>query len=219
MCESLLGVPAWCASTNTIYFQVLGMMSAINFWLAPMTCLYSSPFMCVNKSALCCGALPFDNHLEMHLQNGSIFCILSRASCLSAVRGFVIIFCVVSTVVKSGVTVSLMGWVFEGSVSVVVWWWCDVLLLVLNTGPSKFVAVSILTVALLSFDSVTKQERQLAAFFMLLISIWTWYCRLQVPVPICWPCYWHSFHLGIWLVVCGHCGLWCYLLEGNNSIW
>ena len=31
-------------------------------------------------SLLWCGALPFNNHLEMHLQNGSVHCICSRAS-------------------------------------------------------------------------------------------------------------------------------------------
>ena len=53
----------------------------------------------------------------------------------------------------------------EGSVSMVVWCWCDVLLLLLNAGPSEFVAVSIMTVVLLSFGSVTNLERQSAALF------------------------------------------------------
>ena len=101
-------VTPWClslsyASTNTVYFQAFGMMSAMNFWLASMTCLYSSSFTCVNKSASCCDALPLDNHLEMHLQNGSVFCIWSKALHLSAVRSFNVISLVVSTVVKSGV--------------------------------------------------------------------------------------------------------------------
>ena len=34
----------------------------------------------------CCSALPLNNHLDMSLQNGSVFCIWSRASSLSAVR-------------------------------------------------------------------------------------------------------------------------------------
>ena len=46
-----------------------------------------------------------------------------------------------------------------------VWHWCDVLLLVLNDGPSELVAVSIMTVALLSFGSLTNLERQLTALF------------------------------------------------------
>ena len=37
-------------------------------------------------SVSCCGAFPLNNHLDMHLQNGSVFCIWSRASSLSAVR-------------------------------------------------------------------------------------------------------------------------------------
>ena len=159
-CPSLL-----CGSTSTVYFQDFGMMSGISFWFVSMTCLYSNPFMCVKKLALCFGALPFDNHLEMHLQNGSIFCIWSRASCLSAFRGVALISWVVSTVVMSSVTVFLMGWVSEGSVSMVVWHWCDVLLLVLNAGPSELVAVSIFIVALLLVGSLTNLERQSVALF------------------------------------------------------
>ena len=39
-------------------------------------------------SVSCCGAFPLNNHLDMHLQTGSVFCIWSRASSLSAVRVF-----------------------------------------------------------------------------------------------------------------------------------
>ena len=74
-----------CTSTSTIYFQTFGMISAIIFLFASMTCLYSSPLMCVNKLASCFGALSFDNHLEMHVSKGSIFSILSSASCLPSV--------------------------------------------------------------------------------------------------------------------------------------
>ena len=149
------------ASTSTACFKALGMMSAINFWYASMTYLYNNPLMCVNKLASCFGALPFHNCFEMHLQNASFFCIWSKALCLLVVRGFGAISWEISTVVKSGVTVSLVGWGFEGSMSVVVWCWCDVLLLVWNAGPPEF----ILTVALLSFVSLTNLERQSAALF------------------------------------------------------
>ena len=37
-------------------------------------------------SVSCCGAFPLNNCLDMHLQNGSVFCIWIRASNLSAVR-------------------------------------------------------------------------------------------------------------------------------------
>ena len=47
----------------------------------------------------------------------------------------------------------------------VVWHWCDILLLVLNAGPSEVVTVSILTVALLSSGSSTYLERQSAVLF------------------------------------------------------
>ena len=61
--------------------------------------------------------------------------------------------------------VSLSGWVLEGSVFMVVWHWCDVLLLVLNAGPSELVALSICIVAMLSFGSLTNLNRQSAALF------------------------------------------------------
>ena len=47
--------------------------------------------------------------------------------------------------------ISISGWVLEDSVFVVVWGWCDVLLLVLNAGQSELVAVSICIMAVLSF--------------------------------------------------------------------
>ena len=154
-----------CASTFTVYFQAFGMMSAINFWSASLMCLCSSPLTCLNRLALCFGALPFDNCLEMHLQNGSVLCIWSRASCLSSVRGFSVISWVVFTVVKSGVTVSLTVWVLEVSVFMVVWHWCDVFLLVLNAGLLEMVAMSILIVALLLLGSLTNLDRQSVALF------------------------------------------------------
>ena len=154
-----------CAYTNNIYFQALGMISASNFWTSSMICLYNNPLTCVNKSASCYGALPFDNHLEMHLQNGSVLCIWSRASCLSAVRSFGAICWVVSTVVKSGATGLMVDWVLEGAVSAVVWHWCEVLFLMLNASPPKFVAVSSLMVVLSLVHNLTSLERQLAALF------------------------------------------------------
>ena len=45
----------------------------------------------------------------------------------------------------------------------VVWHWCDVLLLVLDAGPSEMMTVSILIVALLLFGSLTNLVRQLVA--------------------------------------------------------
>ena len=74
----------------------------------------------------------------------------------------------VSTVVKSYVACCVMDGVFEGLVSLGVWHCCDVLLLVLNAGLSKLVAVNIMTVALLSFGNLTNLERQLAALFLAL---------------------------------------------------
>ena len=42
----------------------------------------------------CFGAFPFDSCFEMHLQNGSIFCISRSASNLSADKDLGIVFCV-----------------------------------------------------------------------------------------------------------------------------
>ena len=152
-----------CASTNNVYFQALGMMRVKNFWFASVTCLYNNPLMCVNKSVSCCDALPFYNHFEICLQNGSILWIWSRASFLLAVKGFGVISWVVSTIVKSDVAGFVTDGVFEGLVSLVVWHCCEVQLLVLNAGPSELVAVSIMTVASVLFGNLTNLERQSAA--------------------------------------------------------
>ena len=37
-------------------------------------------------SVSCCGAFPLNMYLDIHLQNGLVFCIWSRASSLFAVR-------------------------------------------------------------------------------------------------------------------------------------
>ena len=42
--------------------------------------------MWVKSSVSCLGTFPLDNHLEICLQKGSVFCIWRRASNLSAVR-------------------------------------------------------------------------------------------------------------------------------------
>ena len=66
------------------------------------------------------------NHLDMHLNNGSIFCIWSRASSLSAVR-----------VLGVGLVTGEMSGVISGGA---VGWWavgsCLAQLLVLKAGPS-----------------------------------------------------------------------------------
>ena len=86
-------------------------------------------------------------------------------SCLSAVKGFGVRSSVVSIVVKSGIILSLMGWVLEGLVSVFAWCLFKVLLLVLNAGLSEYVAVSSCMVALPLVGNLTNLERQSAAFF------------------------------------------------------
>ena len=63
-----------------VNFHDLGMIRAKNCLPASDTCLYSKPLTCVKVSDSWCGALPFNSHLEMHLQKGSMLCIWSRAS-------------------------------------------------------------------------------------------------------------------------------------------
>ena len=77
-------------------------------------------------SVSCCGAFPLNNHLDMHLLNGSVFCIWSRASSLSAVR-----------VLGVGlVTGEMSGVISSGTVELLAVGSCLVWLLVLKAGPS-----------------------------------------------------------------------------------
>ena len=87
-------------------------------------------------SVSCCGAFPLNNHLDMCLQNGSLFCIWSRASSLSAVRvlGVGPVAGETSGVIP-GDTVELLA---VGS--------CLFQLLVLKACPSIWVSVSMLIV-------------------------------------------------------------------------
>ena len=48
----------------------------------------------MKRSVSSFGAFPFDSHFEIHLQNGSIFCICRSASSLSADKDFGVVFCV-----------------------------------------------------------------------------------------------------------------------------
>ena len=92
----------------------------------------------------------------MHLQNGSVLCICSSACNLSVISGFEV---VLGVSVTSGVIASDCGCVV-GSFVEVHW---TVLLLVLNTGSSRLVADSMLTVAGLSCGNSVSHERQSAA--------------------------------------------------------
>ena len=76
------GVPSlsW-ASTRMVNFHDLGMTKAKNCLPASDTCLYSNPLTCVKVVwFMDVELLPFNRHLEMHLQKGSVHCIWSRAS-------------------------------------------------------------------------------------------------------------------------------------------
>ena len=42
----------------------------------------------MKRSVLCLGALPLERHLDIHLQNGSVFCICRSFCSLSSVRDF-----------------------------------------------------------------------------------------------------------------------------------
>ena len=119
-----------------------------------MTCLYSSPFMWVKVSNSCCSALPFNNHLEICLQYGSVLCICSNTANLSAVSGFVV------GVVSWGICGEISGcggWIDSrrgvlGMTSSV------------KSGPSVCVAINMLTVVNVNVGH-TNHERQSAALF------------------------------------------------------
>ena len=99
---------------------------------------------------------PLSNHLEIYLQNGSVFCIWSRASHLSAVRvlGVGLLTGETSGVISSGtVELSAVG-------SSLVW------LLVFKVGPSAQITVSMLNVVTVAGSHFTNLERQSAALFL-----------------------------------------------------
>ena len=77
-------------------------------------------------SVLCCGAFPFNNHLDICLLNGSVFCIWIRASNLSAVRDLGV----------GLVTGEMSGVISGGTVELLVVGSCLVQLLVLKASPS-----------------------------------------------------------------------------------
>ena len=150
-CPSLL----W-ASTSTVYFQDLGMTRARNFCLKSVTCLYNNPLTWVKRSVLCSGAWPFDKHFDMHLQNGSVFCIWSRASNLSPVR-------VLGIGIVSGAT---FGVVFVCVSELLDVESCLVSLLVWKAGPSVWVTVSMLIGTRVVGSCSTNLERQSAVVFL-----------------------------------------------------
>ena len=108
----------------------------------------------MKRSALCFGAFPFDSPFEIHLQNGSVFCICRSASNLSADKEFGVVFPVS---VVTGTAASACG---VGSLDECCW---AVLLLVLNAGPSMCVVDSMLTSVGLLWGNSTKHDRQSAA--------------------------------------------------------
>ena len=74
------------ASTKTVYFQDFGIMRARNCFQNPWHACIVIPL--VRKTSVsCCGASPCNKCLEICLQNGSVLCLCSNASNLSAVRG------------------------------------------------------------------------------------------------------------------------------------
>ena len=158
-----------------MYFHNFGIMRARNCLSESMMCLYSKPFTWVKVSISCCGALPLSKCLKMCLQNGSVLCICSNASNLSAISGF---------------NVELASWNICGETSgcgvetVSGEFFC-VWLLVLKTGPSVCVTVSMLTVVAVEVGSSTKCDKQSAALFLLLKSTQRWYYMWQVPDSIC----------------------------------
>ena len=100
-------------------------------------------------------AFLFDSHLEICLQNGSVFCICRSACNLSVVSDLGV---VLGVSVTSGVTASDWGC----GVGFVVLHWA-VLLLVLYADPLRLVADNICTVDGLSCGNSTSLGRQSAA--------------------------------------------------------
>ena len=151
----------WCpslswVSTRTVYFQDLGMTRARNFCPESITGLYNNPLTWVNRSVSCCRAFLFDKHLDIHLQNGLVFCIWRRAPNLSSVRAL-------GVGVGSGET---SGVVFACAVLC-----CDVEsclfgLLVLKVGPSLWVTVGMLIIAGVAGGCSTNLERQSTTLFL-----------------------------------------------------
>ena len=123
----------WCPSlswapTRTVYFHDFGVTKARNLCPELVICLYKSPLTWVKSSASCLGAFPFDKHLEICLQKGSVFSIWRRAPNLSAVKDLDV-GCDVG--VMSGVTCCCA---VDWSDARHCWVW----LLVLKAGPSLF---------------------------------------------------------------------------------
>ena len=145
---------------------------------------------------------------EIHLQNGSIFYIWNSSCNLSTVNDFGV---VLGMSMTSAAIESDCGVVSSDEV-------CRaVLLLVLNAGPSRLVADSMLTVASLFWGYSNRWERQSAALLWALgiHSKVIWYVASSNP---------HLFtllfafsHWEFLPVVCGHCVLLFQLPEGNNS--
>ena len=108
----------------------------------------------MKRLASCFGAFSFDSHFEIHLQKGSVHCICSSASNLSADKDF----SVVSPIsVMTGTVASVCG---VESLNGCYW---AVLLLVLKVGPSECVADSMLTGVGLFSGTSTRYDRQSAA--------------------------------------------------------
>ena len=179
-----------CASTSTIYFKAFGMMSAINFWFASMMCLYSSLFIYVNRSASCFSALPFNNGLEMHLQNGFVFCIWSMALCLSSVRCIGVTSWVLFTVVRWQFSCWVEHWrvqcLWLFGIGVMFCFLCWMLVHCKRWLWAFWLWICYCLVVWL----IWRGNRQPCS--VLLRSIWMWCCRVKVLVPICCPCCWHS---------------------------
>ena len=160
--------------------------------------------MCKKRSASCFGALLFDRCLEMCLQNGSVLCICSSAWNLSLVRGFGVASGVSVTLVKSGVTVSALGYRVRSSV----------ICMHCAGSTSDMECRSIMIGCRWTFELwlscpvevLPVCSRQSAALF------WgSWYpfegnvICCEFLTPICLLCHWHSFHWEILPVVFGHC--------------
>ena len=159
-------------------------------------------------SVLCWSAFPLNNHWDMHLQNGLVFCISSRVSNLSAVRDLGV----------GPVSGEMLGVTSGGAVELMAWWSCLVWLLVLKAGPSIWVTVSMLIIVGVAGSCSTNLERQPAALFLAPEIHLNIMLYVASSSPHLLTLLLVFFHLRILQGVCSHFSLWYLCPEYHSSI-
>ena len=144
-------------------------------------------------------------HLEICLQNRSVFHICSKISLHSAKRGGDAFTLAVSCC--DGDRPPARG-IVSINVLVMLWVWVAGL----SGADATAMLIRRLVAAGVS-EALTNWDRQSAACFVHLISIWMWCCMWQVLVTINLSCCSHSCHWETSAKVCGYCAQWCQILE------